>query len=164
MNDRYYLTGPGNKLGAAQGVGWVNELLSRLTGRLFEDHTQTNHSLYHPLDRQIYFDGSHDNQIVAILAALGLLKCDMRATHPDPARTFSVRRLVSFAGHVVVERMQCSGKTYVRLLINDRVQSLAEVCSSALLDGRCLLHDFVASQAYAQTDGQTDYLKCGTWD
>jgi hypothetical protein len=36
--------GYGNPLGPVQGVGWITELLSRLTGVMVPDETQTNHS------------------------------------------------------------------------------------------------------------------------
>lgn len=46
--DKYYGNGYGNPLGPVQGVGYVNELLSRLTGNITYanmDMTQVNHTL-----------------------------------------------------------------------------------------------------------------------
>lgn len=58
---KYYFTGPGNPLGKVQGIGYVTELLTRLTGERYidADQTQTNHTLNDseetfPLDACIY--------------------------------------------------------------------------------------------------------------
>ncbi|CAI4212584.1 unnamed protein product [Parascedosporium putredinis] len=42
---KYYGYGDGNPLGPTQGVGFVNELVARLTRRPVEDHTSTNTTL-----------------------------------------------------------------------------------------------------------------------
>ena len=69
----------GQALGPVQGVGYVNELLARLTGLPVQDNTQTNRTLdssptTFPLNRTFYADFSHDNEMIAIYAALGLFK------------------------------------------------------------------------------------------
>ena len=43
--DKYFGDGLGNGLGPTQGVGWVNELLARLTNKAVVDHTSTNTTL-----------------------------------------------------------------------------------------------------------------------
>ena len=43
----------GNPLGRIQGVGYVNELLARLTGEPVQDHTTHNSSLEFPLDADV---------------------------------------------------------------------------------------------------------------
>ncbi|KAG6840186.1 hypothetical protein C0991_008350 [Blastosporella zonata] len=40
--DKYYHTGYGQALGPVQGVGYINELIARLTGKPVNDNTQTN--------------------------------------------------------------------------------------------------------------------------
>ena len=64
---KYYGYGNGNPLGPTQGVGFVNELLARLTGKPVQDHTSVNHTLdgsqkTFPVDvgHQIFADFSHD--------------------------------------------------------------------------------------------------------
>jgi hypothetical protein len=42
---KYYGYGPGNPLGPTQGVGYVNELVARMTGKPVQDHTSVNHTL-----------------------------------------------------------------------------------------------------------------------
>ncbi|KAF8555585.1 acid phosphatase [Imleria badia] len=163
---KYYKTGHGNSLGPVQGVGYVNELLARLTGQPVQDSTQTNQTLdaspvTFPLDRNFYADFSHDNQIVAIYSAIGLF----RPAEPpitdrlDLARTFRISRLTPFSGRMIVEKLLCdeSGE-YVRILVNDAVQPLA-FCG-ANEDGLCTLSAFVESQAYARSNGNGDWERC----
>lgn len=74
---KWYGYGDGSALGATQGVGYVNELVARLTETPVVDHTTTNRSLdadpaTFPLDATLYADFSHDNDMANIFAAMGL--------------------------------------------------------------------------------------------
>lgn len=148
-----------------QGVGYINELIARLTAQNVSDHTQTNSTLdsspeTFPLNRTLYADFSHDNQMVAIFSAMGLFNqsAPLDPTTPDPARTFLVKKIVPFSARMVVERLDCGGAQSVRLLVNDAVQPLA-FCG-ADTSGVCTLDAFVESQAYARNDGEGDFEKC----
>ncbi|KAM0746334.1 phosphoglycerate mutase-like protein [Meredithblackwellia eburnea MCA 4105] len=170
--DKWYGTGYGNALGAIQGVGYVNELLSRVTGDLkyaTNDQTQVNHTLdsnaaTFPLDRKLYADFSHDNQITAILAAMGLKNGpQLTTTTVLSTRSWVTSQIVPFSGRLVTERMKCAdNKEYVRFLINDQLQP-ADFCGGGNSGGSriCLVSDFVASQKYSTNNGNGDYLKCG---
>ena len=64
---KYYGYGNGNPLGPTQGVGYVNELIARLTNTPVQDHTSVNHTLdsdkgTFPLGPEVplYADFSHD--------------------------------------------------------------------------------------------------------
>ena len=173
----------GQPLGPVQGVGYINELLARLTQTPVRDNTQTNRTLTSspvtfPLDRTIYADFTHDNLIVAVLSAMGMFK--QKRGHLDPrvkegGRSWIVSRIVPFSGRVVVERVECRGvraghevegvqeddmmkETFVRILVNDAVQPLP-FCKSDE-EGLCTLKAFVKSQAYARHDGEGDFEKC----
>jgi hypothetical protein len=155
----------GQALGRVQGVGYVNELLARLTGQPVQDHTQTNTTLdsspsTFPLNRTIYADFSHDNQMIAIYAALGLFPQarPLDPVNPDPKRTLVVSRLVPFSGRMVIEKVACEGREYVRIFVNDERQPL-EFCG-ADRHGLCSLDAFVASQGYARSDGGGDFERC----
>ncbi|KAG2339338.1 acid phosphatase [Suillus weaverae] len=165
---KYYKTGYGNPLGRVQGVGYVNELLARLRGRPVEDRTQTNSTLdsspiTFPLNRTVYADFSHDNQMVAIYSALGLFPQTRppNPTRADPRRTWVVSRLVPFSGRMITEKVQCSKAgipgDFIRILINDAIQPLA-FCGAG--DGLCGLEAFVESQIYARRNGAGDFEKC----
>ena len=166
----------GQDLGPVQGVGYINELLARLTGLPVEDNTQTNRTLNSspitfPLNRTLYADFSHDNEMIAIYAALGLFKqsVPLDPTKPDPGRTWITSHLTPFSGRMVTERLSClipdesqntqpEGNVYVRILVDDAIQPL-EFCG-ANEDGICQLDAFVESQAYARNDGEGDFEEC----
>ena len=62
----------GDPLGPVQGVGYVNELLARLTGTPVADHTTHNATLPFPLDRALYADFTHE--MLAACATTSFLK------------------------------------------------------------------------------------------
>lgn len=172
-------------LGRLQGVGYVNELLARLTDKPVKDHTQTNHTLDHdpktfPLKKKMYVDFSHDHAMVAVYSAMGLFN----DTRLDPSkirkdRLWVASNIVPFSARMSAERLQCTkvcakwhrfghgrGKEtqgrhgeYVRILINNAVQPLG-FCGGDE-DGLCKLKDFVRSQHFARTNGDGNFGKCG---
>ncbi|EIW76440.1 phosphoglycerate mutase-like protein [Coniophora puteana RWD-64-598 SS2] len=70
--EKWFDVGPGNKLGPVQGVGYIAELLARLTDKPVEDGTSTDAGLYFPLGRRMYVDFSHEGAMNAVYAAMGL--------------------------------------------------------------------------------------------
>ncbi|THH02813.1 hypothetical protein EW145_g6696 [Phellinidium pouzarii] len=163
--NKYYGTGYGQELGPVQGVGYVNELLARLTDTAVRDNTQTNRTLdadpaTFPLGRALYADFSHDNQLAAIYSAIGLFRQAraLNPTRPDPKRTWLASQLVPFSGRLVTERLTCSGRSFVRMLVDDALQDL-KFCG-ANKDGLCTLDAFVASQRFSINDGDGDFEKC----
>ncbi|KAI0650867.1 phytase [Trametes meyenii] len=163
--DKFYGTGYGQPLGPVQGVGYINELIARLTNQPVSDNTQTNRTLdadpaTFPLNRTLYADFSHDNQMVAIFAAMGLFNqtAPLDPTRDDPAHTWRTRAIVPFSARMVVERLQCGREQAVRVLVNDALQPL-KFCGAGR-DGVCKLDAFVESQAYARNNGNGDFEKC----
>ncbi|KAF8523954.1 phytase [Hysterangium stoloniferum] len=163
--DKYYGTGYGQLLGPVQGVGYVNELLARLTGKPVSDATQTNSTLdsspiTFPLNRTLYADFSHDNQMVAIFSAMGILRpqVPLDPTLPDPDRSWIISQMTPFNGKLVTERLLCHGVGSVRLLLNDAVVPL-DFCGAGP-DGICTLDAFVDSQSYSRNNGEGDWEKC----
>ncbi|KAJ7047220.1 phytase [Mycena alexandri] len=167
--DKYYYTGYGATLGRVQGVGYVNELLARLTGMPVQDHTQTNTTLdadpaTFPLNCTIYADFSHDNTMVAIFSALGLFQQPrpLSTSGPDASRTWHTHEMVPFGGRMVVEKLGCGGVEHVRIMVNDAVQSLGFCASnpSNLGVGLYTLSAFVESQSYARSNGGGEWEQC----
>ena len=162
----------GQELGPVQGIGYVNELIARLTNQPVRDNTQTNRTLdsspiTFPLDRTIYADFSHDSALIAIYSALGLFRQPqtLEPTRPDPRRTWITSELVPFAGRLVTERLTCErkGKTgfFVRMIVNDALQDLS-LCGAGK-DGLCAVSDFVQSQTFATGDGEDLFERCFSW-
>lgn len=170
---KYYEYGNGNTMGPTQGVGYVNELVSRLTRKPVNDHTTTNRTLdanpeTFPLDRALYADFSHDNTMVSIFSAMGLYNSTSRLPkhHIIPAiraHGYSSAWVVPFAARMYVEKLECGasneeeGEEYVRVVINDRVMEM-ESCGGDEY-GRCKLEDFVESLSFARQGGH--WNKCG---
>lgn len=163
--DKWYGYGQGNPLGAAQGVGFVNELISRITGKPVQDSTSTNTTLDEssktfPLDRKLYADFSHDNTMSSVYAALGIYNTTFplpvdRRVPPQKAGGFSSAWTVPFAGRMFVEKMTCADtdddEELVRILINDRVVPLPNCYADSL--GRCKVSGWVDSLSFARQGG-----------
>ncbi|KAF2646965.1 phosphoglycerate mutase-like protein, partial [Lophiostoma macrostomum CBS 122681] len=114
---KYYGYGNGNPLGPTQGVGYVNELLARLTETPVDDHTNSNRTLdsdpaTFPLHRKVYADFSHDNDMTAIFAALGLYNSTKPLSNTtlegtDETSGYSAAWTVPFAARMYVEKLSC---------------------------------------------------------
>ena len=167
--DKWYGYGHGNPLGAAQGVGFANELISRMTGEPVEDSTTTNSTLdgsekTFPLSKKLYADFSHDNTMSSIYAALGLYRTtpNLPVDHripPEKAGGYSSSWTVPFAGRMFVEKMTCAaagddGEELVRILINDRVSPLPNCRADSL--GRCRLSEWIESLSFVREGGNWD--------
>lgn len=160
---KYYGYGPGNPLGPTQGVGFVNELVARLTGKPVVDQTSVNRTLdtnpnTFPLGRSLYADFGHDNDMTAVFAALGLYNSTLplSTTHMmtvEEMHGYSAAWTVPFAARAYFEKLQCEGKEeeFVRVLVNGRVLPLESCGGDAL--GRCTLSGFVESLGFAQAGG-----------
>ncbi|KAH8836445.1 hypothetical protein MCOR27_009907 [Pyricularia oryzae] len=155
------------------GVGWVNELIARLTQTPVEDHTSTNRTLNRhpgkfPLNAKIYADFSQADNMVGIYSALGLfgspswgprnIPTDRIANPKETAEIngFSASMVATLGARMYVEKMKCSShkEELVRILINERVWKLP-LCGADGA-GRCTLSKFLDSLAFARTGGRWD--------
>lgn len=159
--------------GRAQGIGYVNELLSRLTNTTFDGPVTTQNttfdesSTYFPLDQPIYIDFTHDDVIVSVLTALNVTQTGdyLDPTHRDPKRNFVLSRIAPFAGRLVFEVIECEGEQYIRILNNEAIIPLNEDQGCPRRpDGMCPLGDFVKHQRrYAYRDSNFDYVCFGNY-
>ena len=163
---KYYGYGAGNPLGPTQGVGFVNELIARMTHTPVQDHTSTNHTLDRPgsstfpVNKALYADFTHDNGMIPIFFALGLYNetAPLPRTHvqaADKADGFSAAWTVPFAARAYFEMMDCGGsEPLVRALVNDRVVPL-QGCGADEM-GRCTRKNFVEALSFAREGGHWD--------
>jgi hypothetical protein len=114
-----------------QGVGYVNELLARLTNSPVVDHTSTNTTLNadpatFPLNRTIYADFTHDSVLTAVLTAIGLFPTHkLKTTHPKAHRVWRASEIMTFSTRMVVEKLTCersvrgrdTSDSYIRILV-----------------------------------------------
>lgn len=166
--NKFYGYGSGNPLGPTQGVGFTNELIARLTKKPVVDHTSTNRTLdsnpaTFPLDRTLYADFSHDNDMTGIFFAMGLYNSTSALSNTtletaQQTNGYSASYTVPFGARAYIEKLQCLGHTeeLVRVIVNDRVIPL-HTCGADLL-GRCTLSDFVGSLSFARSGG--DWASC----
>jgi Histidine phosphatase superfamily (branch 2) len=161
---KYYGHGMGNPLAPSLGVGFVNELIARMTNSAVHDETCTNRTLdsstaTFPIDAKLYADFSHDNDMSAIFAALGLYNAtrSLPSTYIQDAESsdgFAASWTVPFGARMYVEKMKCAadGEEYVRILMNNRVMPL-HFCGADDL-GRCTLDNFIRSLSFARCGGR----------
>ena len=113
-----YDYGFGNPSGRAQGLGYLQELLARLTNQYITssnssvNYTITNNAEDFPLGRPFYADFSHDDIIISTLAAMSLDYFhdppDLNTYPPNPNRHFVLSRLTPFGGKLITEVVGCA--------------------------------------------------------
>lgn len=165
---KYYGYGAGNPFGPTLGVGYVNELVARLTASPVDDHTSTNRTLdsdsatfpFGPGYR-LFADFSHDNTLASIYAALGL-----DSSFPPLSNTtlngsrqtdgYSAATFVPFGARMYIEKLQCRGANEegVRIIVNGRVVPVEACKSHSIRDGQCPLSVFLKTVAWAKDGGR----------
>ncbi|CAE6343772.1 unnamed protein product, partial [Rhizoctonia solani] len=171
----------GSAYAPSEGVGWVNELIARLTDSAVQDDTTTDKNLdgnqatfpLGPGAPRVFADFSSDDNIMKIISAMGIYNHTHIQQDNIPSPLMVVSKIVPFAGCTVIEKISCSASDsaptsvspgsqllpgdYVRVLSNDAVVPLPS-CPS-LGYGVCALSDFVnTSQAFARRGG--DFSLC----
>ncbi|KAH9836116.1 histidine phosphatase superfamily [Rhodofomes roseus] len=175
--DFWYADGPGNPTGAAQGIGYVQELVARLTQTpmtVFDTTTNgtlDGNNITFPLDQPIYMDATHDTNIASIAVAMNFTS--MVASGPLPVDyipedlSYNTQHIAPFAAHLVGQVMTCPVKhstsdseKYIRWLLNDGVVPLTGIkyCEEPNKDGLCLLDNFIKGmqERVAEVDFQYD--------
>ncbi|KAH9484974.1 3-phytase A [Psilocybe cubensis] len=154
----WYSFGPGNPASSAMGIGYVQELVSRLTKtRITTFDTTVNASIVtsdilFPLDQPIYVDATHDTILTAIFAAMNLTTLaangPLPTDHIPKGQTFFANQLAPFAANVVGQVLSCpasSKPTHIRWIINDGVVPLTGIkgCKPDK-NGMCEINTFIA--------------------
>ncbi|KAJ5464386.1 Histidine phosphatase superfamilyclade-2 [Penicillium daleae] len=169
--------GYGAPSGRAQGIGYVQELAARLQSRLIMssdssiNYTYDDNTRDFPLGQPIYMDMSHDNVIIAVLAALGL---DYFKAGPhglpttvqhSPSHHFKAKEVSPFGARLFTEVWTCpkdvsfdqlqeqiyknpdlssqSGTTdHIRFVLNNAPVSAKGLCDDAV-NGFCRMEEFL---------------------
>lgn len=154
--------------GRAQGIGWVQEFLNRLTNSTFDNANVTlqnttldDSNVTFPLDQSFYFDFTHDDVILSVLTALNYTQVAgdyLDPTQMDSNRTFVLSHITPFAARLYFEVVECTNGTstsnstqYIRTILNDAVIPMNEAQGCPSSDnGLCPLSDFINyQQTYA---------------
>ncbi|KAG8943496.1 hypothetical protein FRC04_002847 [Tulasnella sp. 424] len=123
--EKYYGSSYGLPYAKAQGSGWVNELIARLTGKPVLVTGAINGTLdsdpktfpLPPNSPSIFADFSSDNNIAHMIAALGILNDanPLPAQGPPPKNhVFVSSKLVPFSTSLVVEKLVCRRQVHLR--------------------------------------------------
>lgn len=162
----------GNPLGPVQGVGYVAELIARLTSSPVQNTTNINRTLdsseeTFPLHRTLYADFSHDNQMIPIYAALGIHRPLYHLPMDRKGKGFVVSELVPFSARLAVEKYVCiddgeigSKQEWVRVVNNDKVIPIPE-CDETRSEGElCELGAFLETLDYARSGAEENWERC----
>jgi len=156
----WYASGFGSPVGRAQGIGYVQELVARLTKTPIRTHNSTTNStlddnpITFPLDgRALYVDATHEVTVVNILTALNL--STLAATGPLPydhipkKRSFVAHEIAPFATNVQFQLLSCSSHPgdQIRVIVNDAPVPLSPLkfCPEETKYGLCPVDGFVGS-------------------
>ncbi|KAA1126794.1 hypothetical protein PGTUg99_021118 [Puccinia graminis f. sp. tritici] len=178
--DKYYNHGLGNRLGQAEGISYVAELIARLTGDrkwVEQDESKVNQTLDQswatfPLNQSSYVDFSHDNQMISILAALGIQPHEpLPATGPPPPhKVWDVSKWMPFSSRLTIEKMQCDHRVneLVRFVLNDMIIPIPSCNTSdqhPLLRGSpfiCPLSQFIESRRSLLGNSENLHEQCSS--
>lgn len=170
----WYGQGPGSPNSAARGVGYVQELVARLTKTpltVFDTNlngTLDGNPITFPLDQPIYADATHDVVIASIITALNFTT--MAANGPLPwdripvGQTYHVQDIAAYSSNLVGQVLSCPAsekskekQKYIRFLLNDGGVPLTGIshCETPNKDGLCLLDNFV--QGMRERIAEIDY-------
>lgn len=117
----YYDYSFGAPTGRAQGVGYQQELLARLTKQYITSSNSSvnssldNNAAQFPLGSPFYADFTHDDIIVSVLTSMSV---DYFREHPsltqvppDPSRHFILSKMTPFGGRLITEVIGCNSAT-----------------------------------------------------
>nr|VWO94250.1 Acid phosphatase [Ganoderma boninense] len=175
--DFWYSFGPGTPSAAAQGIGYAQELVARLTQTPLTNFSTTlnrtidESNITFPLNQPIYVDATHDTVITTILTAMNLSiplvgKGPLPVDHIVNDRMCIASHITPFSTNLVGQVMSCPAassknekESYIRFVLNDGVLPLTGIAHCPEnKDGLCLLDNFVQGmkQRIAEVDFQYD--------
>ncbi len=178
----------GAPTGRAVGIGWVQEVLARLQNHTLGysgsqiNTTLDNNTVTFPLNQTLYFDFSHDTNIMSILTAFGFRQFAgflNQTSYPGP-HNLTVSHLEPFAARLDIEliktpsplaadRTYTEGNetTYIHFILNQRTLPLGinfPECDAGRLDGWCELDLFLEAQKGSTELAQYDYACNGDYE
>jgi len=173
----WYESAFGSPVSRALGIGYVQELVARLTKTRIEKHNSSTNStlddnpITFPLDHNLYVDATHEVVVLYIITALNLTS--FAANGPLPTdripkhRSFRVSELAPFSTNVQFQLLSCPLREseQIRVVINDAVAPLTgiEGCPEDA-DGLCPIPAFVAAQKKIIANTDWDWVCHGDWE
>ncbi len=179
----------GSPTSRALGIAYQQEIMARLQNRTIDSASGannisvTNNTDTFPLNQTLYFDFSHDTNMVPVLTAFGLKQFGqyLPPEGPPPAnRSLFISHMMPFAARFTIEiikaphpipanRSSDSSEgpptTYVHFLLSQRTVPLGlslPACGDRV-DGWCELNDFFESQKDAVELANFEYACFGDY-
>jgi len=177
----WYNSAFGSPFGKILGVGYVQELVARLTQTPIPVHnTSTNGTLddnpvTFPLDgRSLYVDATHEVVILEILTALNLTSLakagHLPYDHIPDKRSFRSSNLAPFATNIQFQLLSCANPSLtsteqIRVIVNDGVVPLSPLkgCSEDSKYGMCSVGGFVESMKEIASELDWNWYCHGKW-
>ncbi|KAM0751143.1 putative acid phosphatase [Meredithblackwellia eburnea MCA 4105] len=172
----YGNNGFGSPVAAAQGLGYLQELVARLSKiPITKWNSETNSTLdgsnvTFPLDQAFYADAAHE---VSILDAMTAINLTALAKSGPPSvssiaadQTFVASQIVPFATNMVVQVLECQASSptkQIRFIVNDAVVPLEyEGCKSDF-NGLCAFDTVLAALQKRIAEIDYNYDCFGNW-
>ncbi|KAG9248531.1 acid phosphatase [Calycina marina] len=173
--------------GRSVGIGYVQEIVARLENHTLGysgsqiNTTLDNNTVTFPLNQSLYFDFSHDTNIMSILTAFGFEQFNefLPSTHHPGPHNLTVSHLEPFGCRLDIEviktpqplgpdRVYLPGKeaTYLHFMLNQRTLPLGlnfPECGDRI-DGWCELDVFLDVQKKSTALADYDYSCNGKYD
>jgi len=166
----WYGEGPGSPTTAAQGIGYVQELIARLTQTPLTNFNSTVNStivssnVTFPLSQPIFVDATHDVVIANIVTAMNFTSLakngPLPTDHIPKGQTYVASQISSFASRLVGQVLSCSASsskpTHIRWILNDAVLPMTGIqgCKEDK-NGLCEFDAFISGMK--TRIGETDY-------
>jgi len=172
----WYTAAFGAPLARSLGVGYVQELIARLTHTPIATHNSSTNSTLNdnpitfPLDNALYVDATHEVVVLHVITALNLT--NFAASGPLPVdhipkdRPFSSSELASFATNMQFQLLSCTStpEPQIRIIINDGVTPLTGIAGCPENEhGMCPVQTFVAAQKKIISETDWDWACNGNW-
>ncbi|RDB19457.1 3-phytase A [Hypsizygus marmoreus] len=172
----WYNSAFGSPVARVQGIGWIQELVARLTETPIAVHNSSTNSTLNdspitfPLGQSLYVDATHEVVVLNIITALNLTNFaasgPLPYDHIPPNRSFRVAQLAPFATNLQFQILECDSLPgpQIRIVINDGVTPLTGIkgCPKQK-DGMCPVDTFVAAQKEIIADTDWTYDCHGDW-
>ncbi|KAL4071828.1 histidine phosphatase superfamily [Scleroderma yunnanense] len=182
----WYDSAFGFPLARVQGLGYIQELVSRLTHAPIEVHNSSTNATWHreetwPLNDALYVDATHEVVVLNVITALNLTT--LAATGPLPAdhipanRSFRSSDLAPFATNMQFQLLSCpahvnspssnvpvSDPTHIRIVINDGPVPLHGIRTCPISPhGLCPLSAFLEGQRETIRNTDWEWGCFGNW-
>ncbi|KAG8901417.1 hypothetical protein FRC01_009854 [Tulasnella sp. 417] len=173
----WYDSAFGSPVARIQGLGYLQEMVARLTHTPIATHNSTTNStlddnpITFPLNQALYVDATHEVVVLNIITALNL--SNFAETGPLPydhipeKRSFVTSQLAPFGTNMQFQLLSCDStpSDQIRIIINDGVTPLTGIkgCPENK-HGLCPVDTFVQAQKKIISETDWEWGCCGDWD